>query len=105
MAELSQRLDAMRVQEVNTNYTVPDYLAEDWQNRLNDSSELDCNSIYNGVESSLSFSENVSAGQQINELWREKISEWYYQIVDHYGKIRSMCSLSLRTQRYFSTRI
>ena len=84
MADLSQRLDGMRVQEVN-HYTVPDYLAEDWQQRLNDSSELGTNDTNDGAKSSLSFSETVVSSSQINELWREKICEWYYQIVDHYG--------------------
>ena len=91
VADLSQRLDAMQLQEVN-NYSVPDYLAVDWQQRLNDSSELGINSTTDGVASSLSFSDKVSSSQ-INELWREKICEWYYQIVDHYGTTGSMCSL------------
>jgi len=100
LAELSQRLDVMRVQEVN-HYTVPDYLAADWQQRLNDASELGSNDTNDGVDSSLSFSDVVSSSQ-INELWREKICEWYYQIVDHYGTKRCLCSCCM--QIFVSTR-
>lgn len=98
VAELSQRLDAMRLKEVNI-YTVPDYLALDWQQRLEDSSELGIKSSTDGVSSSLSLSDKVSSNQ-MNELWREKICEWYYQIADHYGTTASMCSLCFMSSLY-----
>ena len=84
LADLSQSLEAMQDQEVN-HYTVPDCLASEGQQQLRDSTELSIDSTNADFESMLSFSVKPPSGQ-INELWREKICEWYYQIVDHYGK-------------------
>lgn len=94
-ADLSARLQAMRSQET-THYTCPDYLTLEWQASLlspPDSLHLD-----NRDASSASSSE-------INEMWREKICEWSYQVVDHFDFNREIVSVAMSyLDRYLSTR-
>ncbi|KAL3815769.1 hypothetical protein ACHAXA_008819 [Cyclostephanos tholiformis] len=56
----------------------------------------------NGGQSSASSS---SSNSQINELWREKICEWCYQVVDHFDFNREVVSVAMSyLDRYLATR-
>ena len=56
----------------------------------------------NGSSASLSSSSSQSS---VNEIWREKICEWSYQVVDHYDFNREVVSISLSyLDRFLSTR-
>ncbi len=55
----------------------------------------------NGGHSQASSSSN----SQINELWREKICEWCYQVVDHFDFNREVVSVAMSyLDRYLATR-
>ena len=55
----------------------------------------------NGSHSQASSSSN----SQINELWREKICEWCYQVVDHFDFNREVVSVAMSyLDRYLATR-
>ena len=46
-----------------------------------------------------------SANSTINELWREKICEWCYQVVDHFDFNREVVSVAMNyLDRYLATR-
>ena len=46
-----------------------------------------------------------SSNSQINELWREKICEWCYQVVDHFDFNREVVSVAMSyLDRYLATR-
>eukprot|EP00581_Thalassiosira_minuscula_P007342 CAMPEP_0183703522 /NCGR_PEP_ID=MMETSP0737-20130205/1238_1 /TAXON_ID=385413 /ORGANISM="Thalassiosira miniscula, Strain CCMP1093" /LENGTH=343 /DNA_ID=CAMNT_0025930291 /DNA_START=136 /DNA_END=1167 /DNA_ORIENTATION=+ len=123
LVEISERLTVMRTQEASR-YVVPDYLAPEWQQKLREvtsegSSDADDNassqassassdaaaplSTSNGPASSAGSSS--SASSQINELWREKICEWCYQVVDHFDFNREVVSVAMSyLDRYLATR-
>ncbi|KAL7540820.1 hypothetical protein ACHAWF_006790 [Thalassiosira exigua] len=119
LVEIGERLKAMREQEVK-HYAVPDYLAPEWQARLRDAmgpggaeagsssssspptpaaaSPLDQGAASHGGS-------NSTGSSQINELWREKISEWCYQVVDHFDFNREVVSVALSyLDRYLAGR-
>jgi len=114
LIEISERLRVMRKQEVSQ-YAVPDYLAEEWQKKV--SREYDGSSQPALVEwspgegtfghSSVSDDATASLGDaKINELWREKICEWMYQVVDHFDFNREIVSLAISClDRYLATRV
>ncbi len=129
LGDISQRLMAMRAQET-ANYVVPDYLAAEWQLKLKEATEAvvataesvvgaggrdsgtgatagrrattpGFSSSHAGGGSSSSTSNNT----QINELWREKICEWCYQVVDHFDFGREVVSVTMSyLDRYLATR-
>ena len=87
----------MHTQEC-THYACPDYLAPEWQASLvSTQSDMNLPAAANG-DSSASSSE-------INEMWREKICEWCYQVVDHFDFNREIVSVAMSyLVRYLSTR-
>ncbi|KAL7533147.1 hypothetical protein ACHAXR_005069 [Thalassiosira sp. AJA248-18] len=125
LVDISQRLRVMRTQEAS-NYTVPDYLAAEWQQKLRIASgdeEEDSSSSAvtaaaaasaQAVPSSTAApnsggdgasSSGGSSSSQINELWREKICEWCYQVVDHFDFNREVVSVAMSyLDRYLATR-
>ena len=95
LIEISDRLRVMRTQETSQ-YFVPDYLDEEWQKELRGGTDQDEDSGSSqptaAVPSSSSSScdgnhSSSSDSDSINELWRGKICEWCYQVVDHFGKL------------------
>mmetsp|Transcript_36799 Transcript_36799/g.56355 ORF Transcript_36799/g.56355 Transcript_36799/m.56355 type:complete len:203 (+) Transcript_36799:106-714(+) len=92
MIDLPDRFAVMRKQE-STIYRAEDYLSQatqmhQQQHRPSPSSD-DSNSSTPGV----------------NEVWREKICEWSYQVVDHFDFNREIVSISLSyLDRFLSTR-
>ena len=52
-----------------------------------------------------SSSTTTSTNSTINELWREKICEWCYQVVDHFDFNREVVSVAMNyLDRYLATR-
>lgn len=124
LIEVSERVMAMRNQEA-THYVVPDYLAPEWQQKLRDESADDgaaadeegpssataasiaqamTSSSLHGADATASSSNN-SSSSQINEMWREKICEWCYQVVDHFDFNREVVSVAVDyLDRYLATR-
>ena len=60
-----------------------------------------------GEEGSPNSSNNgASTNSTINELWREKICEWCYQVVDHFDFNREVVSVAMNyLDRYLATRL
>lgn len=108
VVELCERLRAMRKQE-GTHYAVPDYLTAEWQQRLRDSTPADDEDARGGNGPSQGASGSSSSGSssssQITEVWREKICEWCYQVVDHFDFNREVVSVAMSyLDRYLATR-
>ena len=95
MVDLVERLDVLLKQECVS----ADYLAPSFQQRLQaDFSEMNDTYSYSVGSSSTSTS-------GINEVWREKICEWSYQVIDHFDFSREVVSISIHfLDRYLSTR-
>eukprot|EP00956_Cyclotella_meneghiniana_P045838 scaffold386881_cov53-Cyclotella_meneghiniana.AAC.1 len=86
--ELSARLEAMRSLET-THYTCPDYLSPEWQTSLISSEVI----------------APVSSTSEINEMWRETICQWFYQVVDHFDFDREIVAISMSyLDRYLAAR-
>lgn len=104
MHDAAQRLSAMLQQEL-TNYKTEDYLATDFQRHLsvaNKDSDDDASLSSASNNHSLALSSRSSL---INEVWREKICEWSYQVVDHFDYSRELVSVSINyLDRFLSTR-
>lgn len=94
---------ALRHQE-NTVYSCEDYLSPEYQN--DQMEEQDQTLKDNGPDASMfdSLPSDPSAGS-LNEVWREKICEWCYQVVDHFDFSREVVSVAMSfLDRYLSTR-
>lgn len=127
LIEISDRLLVMRQQEA-AQYAVPDYLSTGWQQKLIDGTEPndivkvavtpstprvrssgdDVSSPYaaeprsSGDDVSSPYAADPSS--RINELWREKMCEWLYQIVDHLDFDRENVSVAMsHLDRYLAT--
>lgn len=94
MVDLIERLDALLKLECVSE----DYLSPSFQQRL----QVDSDAIETHSLSTASSSTSTSG---INEVWREKICEWSYQVIDHYDFSREVVSISIHfLDRYLSTR-
>mmetsp|Transcript_25016 Transcript_25016/g.45057 ORF Transcript_25016/g.45057 Transcript_25016/m.45057 type:complete len:335 (-) Transcript_25016:133-1137(-) len=118
LIDITQRLQVMLKQEVS-HYAVPDYLAEEWQQKLRDASgpcedrdhppaaavpSSSSASLGDGDSSSMAALASPSSSQ-INEVWREMLCEWCYQIVDHFDFNRDVVSVTMSyLDRYLATR-
>lgn len=92
LAETRERLTRMRTQEA-TYYAVPDYLAAEYQWKLRDGPAL-----HDGDGA-------AGDGDHINELWRDKICEWCYHVVDHFNFHREVVSYAMAyLDGYLATR-
>lgn len=75
---------------------IPDYLSPEWQARLAEEEVSD---------PPTDESTPASSSEPINELWREKICEWCYNVVDHYELPRESVSVAMSIlDRYVSSR-
>jgi len=104
--DLFERFGVLCRQEEEV-YGCHDYLASDYQEELGQKA-LTQSQVH--AISSSSFSSCSSAASSkfggINEVWRGKICEWTFQIVDHFDIIREIASISLNyLDRYLSKRI
>jgi Cyclin, N-terminal domain len=107
MVDLLERIDVMLRQEASV-YKTEDYLAPEFQHKLSllmtdDSGDEIVPLSCSGTVNSSSCTSSSSGG--INELWREKICEWSYQVIDHFDFSREVVSVSIHLlDRYLSTR-
>lgn len=102
MVDLMERIDVMLEQEVRF-YATQDYLAPEYQQKL--ASLCDNESFGAPSNESASSSSSSSGSSGINEVWREKICEWSYQVIDHFDFSREVVSVSIHyLDRYLATR-
>jgi len=79
-------------------YGCCDYLSSDHQLMLEEKN------VSTSTSTSCSSATSSNSGG-INEVWREKICEWTFQIIDHFDINREIASISLNyLDRYLSTR-
>jgi hypothetical protein len=100
MVDLVERIDTLLMQEC-TVYRTEDYLAPSFQTKLPPSplSAL----LDQEIPGTVNSSTTTSSG--INEVWREKICEWSYQVIDHFDFSREVVAISVHyLDRYLSTR-
>jgi hypothetical protein len=101
MVDLLERIEVLLKQE-SMFYKTEDYLAPAFQLKLQISCEFDASTWQSGSLSTSTSSSNASA---INEVWREKICEWSYQVIDHFDFSREIVSISIHyLDRYLATR-
>jgi len=102
MVDLLERLDVMLVQE-STCYKTVDYLAPEFQKNLAEASDDALEVLQMPLESDASSS--TASSTAISELWREKICEWCYQVIDHFDFSREVVSVAIHyLDRYLATR-
>jgi lipoyl(octanoyl) transferase len=99
MVDLVERLNVLLKQEKEV-YQSEDYLSAAFQETLHRetlSVPTPCSSV--------SAASSTTSSSGINEVWREKICEWSYQVVDHFDFSREVVSISISfLDRYLSTR-
>jgi lipoyl(octanoyl) transferase len=104
MVDLLERIDVMLMQELSA-YKTEDYLAPEFQKKLS--------LLLDEVPETLACSSgptdqsttSSSSSCNINEVWREKICEWSYQVIDHFDFSREIASVSIHyLDRYLATR-
>lgn len=103
-ADLEDRFIAIRRQEDNI-YSCADYLSPAFQAKQ--AAEVANNPNLCIFASGLSACSTGSSSSctGINDVWREKICEWSYQVIDHFDFNREIVSISLSyLDRYLSTR-
>ncbi|KAL7453299.1 hypothetical protein ACHAWC_004965 [Mediolabrus comicus] len=102
---LFHRLQSMRCQE--SAYTIPDYLDHEWQARLLedfDASSEDDDAYDDDMIQANDTTQVTSFQGKINEVWREKICEWCYQLVDHFDINREVVNVAMNyLDRYLAT--
>ena len=103
MVDLLERLEVLLEVE-DESYRTIDYLAPSHQQNLpqqyqRDPSSFDLQSAFTPTPSS-----NASSSSGINEVWREKICEWSYQVIDHFDFSREVVSVSIHyLDRFLAT--
>jgi hypothetical protein len=90
MVDVVERLNAL-LKQARTAYVVQDYLDPDFQSNMQRAKE----GVVPTNPASSSCSEASSSSVGITELWREKICEWSYQVVDHFEFSREVVSVSI----------
>ena len=100
LEELADIFKVIRSQEDSV-YTCPDYLSEEFQQKQRDEVSMNPNLYFpSGMSTS-----TASSCTGINEVWREKICEWCYQVVDHFDYNRQVVSIALNyLDRYLALR-
>lgn len=83
-------------------YKTLDYLDPEYQQKL---SLVSDDGISMPSTASISSSSTSSSSTAINELWREKICEWSYQVIDHFDFSREIVGVSIHyLDRYLATK-
>lgn len=96
MVDLLERINVMLEQEARC-YTTQDYLAPSFQSKLA-SLKLDEDALLSPDSTThtiSSASSGSSSSGGITEVWREKICEWSYQVIDHFDFSREVVSVSM----------
>lgn len=105
ITDLFERFDILCRQEDKV-YGCHDYLSSEYQVALGQKavSQPRAHALSSSTFSSCSSGSSSKSGG-INEVWREKICEWTFQIVDHFDINRETASISLNyLDRYLSIR-
>lgn len=102
MAELLERMEVMFQQEERS-YKTLDYLAPEYQSMLTKCCEFNP-PIDPRKNMDASLSSSSTSG--INDIWREKICEWSYQVIDHFDFSREVVSVSIHyLDRFLATKL
>lgn len=100
MVDLLERIDVMLSQELSA-YKTLDYLSPEFQKKL--TLAVPCDGLETSGSSDQSATSSSSSGN-INEVWREKICEWTFQVVDHFDFSRQISSIAIHyLDRYLAT--
>jgi hypothetical protein len=103
MVDLLERLETLlRVQD--NSYRTIDYLSPSHQHSLHQRYGIDQSSF--DFQSALTANNSSTSSSQsgINEVWREKICEWSYQVIDHFDFSREVASISIHyLDRFLAT--
>lgn len=102
---LDEIFNVLRTQEENTykcaNYLTPEFKLNQAEQFVNKPSS----DIF-PPDASVCSSMTSSTSVGVNEVWREKICEWSYQVIDHFDFNREIVSVSLNyLDRYLNTRM
>lgn len=102
LTEISDRFEVFRRQEEI--YQPSDYLSQEFQERQARRVGQDRSlSIFSGL--CVSPDGNSPSCASINDVWREKICEWSYEVIDHFDYNREIVAVSLSyLDRYLSTK-
>jgi hypothetical protein len=116
MVDHIHRLNILLKQD-RTHCRAEDYLSSSFQKNLLQANDFNSsfhqnllqanafNSIAAVVPSSIRSSPSSSSSEGINDLWRQKICEWYYHVVDFFGFSRQVVSIAMSfLDRYLSVR-
>ena len=101
MVDLVERLDVLLKQEVSEYKTV-DYMLPAYQQSL----RRDTHAEEEVFLSSTGSQSSASSSSPISEVWREKISQWNFEVVDHFNFSREVVSVAMHyLDRYLATRL
>lgn len=106
IADLSERFAVMLRQE-RTIYRCDDYLSPHHHTAQQTEGENEQRARPGDLSSVISGSgaSSSSTSNGLNEIWREKICEWSYQVIDHFDFNREVVSVSLSyLDRFLSSR-
>lgn len=109
MEDLLERIAIMIDKEINL-YATEDYLAPEFQQKLllvqqEDDVVLPPTTGTAAGTGSVSSSATSVSSSGINEIWREKICEWSYQVIDHFDFSREVVNIAIHyLDRYLATR-
>lgn len=92
MVDLVERINVLLEQEFFS-YRTEDYLDPDFQQKLIDDDVGIVDQQTGPRCSKQSIGSTSTSG--INEVWREKICEWSYQVIDHYDFSREVVGIAL----------
>lgn len=99
MVDLLERIEVMLKLE-SSGYGTTDYLSPETQKHLTAVVDVPLSS-----EASAASSGSSCSSSTITELWREKICEWKYSVIDHFNFSREVVSVSIHyLDRYLATR-
>jgi len=100
--DLTERFAILRLKEEEV-YQCPDYRSPEFQMGLRQKAQPKSQVYSLASDFRSSSSTTSSTSQSINEVWREKICEWNFQVVDHWNFDREVAFVSLNyLDRYLS---
>ena len=103
MNDLPERIATMVLKE-SSMYQCCDYLSPQFQMEQQRACSTNECGLFPSSPSSECTSSSSSTGV-INDVWREKICEWCYQVVDHFEFNREIVSIAMSyLDRYLMTR-
>ena len=84
-------------------YQCIDYLSPDYQTGLEQKAYIQFQVNSSSLASSSLSSTSSSTSRSISEMWRDKICEWTFKVIDHFEIKREVASISMNyLDRYLS---